>query len=220
MNYKEEIIKNIDSLSGKYNPYQVFFDWVYIMALTISNSTDMIKGPIWKEREARYMELASRYSSEEMHTMCLLFTLLSMSYEDKIEDVLGYIYMKSGAGNNRLGQFFTPFHISDFVAKIGMEQIIPGKKYPIFEPSCGAGGMIIAAAKHVIEQGGDIKCLKVVAQDLDWLGVYMTYVQLSLIGIDAVVAQGDSLKNEIIPENRKFRTPVNKGMIWNRYKFA
>lgn len=51
--------------------------------------------------------------------------------------------------------------------------------------------MIIAFAKAMAEQGIDYgKCLKVVAQDLDWKGVYMTFVQVSLLGIDAVVVQG------------------------------
>ena len=62
------------------------------------------------------------------------------------------------------------------------------------EPSTGGGGIIIAAAKVLKDRGLNYqKCLKVVAQDLDWKGVYMTYVQLSLLGIEATVIQGDSL---------------------------
>lgn len=77
--------------------------------------------------------------------------------------------------------------------------------------------MIIAFAKAMAEQGIDYgKCLKVVAQDLDWKDVYMTFVQVSLLGIDAVVVQGDSLAEPYkpgYPPERVLETPVRKGLI-------
>lgn len=60
------------------------------------------------------------------------------------------------------------------------------------------------------------KRLKVIAQDLDWLGVYMTYVQCSIIGIDAIVVQGDTLKEPYIegyPFKRILRTPNHMGAL-------
>ena len=60
------------------------------------------------------------------------------------------------------------------------------------------------------------KVLRVVAQDLDWTGVYMTYVQLSILGIDAIVVQGDTLVEPYkrgYPEERIMRTPKNMGLL-------
>jgi hypothetical protein len=60
------------------------------------------------------------------------------------------------------------------------------------------------------------RAMRVTAQDLDWLAVYMTYIQLSFMGINAVVIQGDTL---IEPgsagkdEARIFRTPANRGAL-------
>ena len=66
--------------------------------------------------------------------------------------------------------------------------------------------MIIAAAKVLREKGVDYqKRLRVIAQDLDWKGVYMTYLQLSLLGIRAKVVQGDTLCSPY----DQYRTPKN-----------
>ena len=75
--------------------------------------------------------------------------------------------------------------------------------------------MIIAACKVLHEAGFDFqRRLDVVAQDLDWKGVYMTYLQLSLIGCRAVVVQGDTLiepYTKRYPRERTLRTPAMMG---------
>ena len=89
---------------------------------------------------------------------------------------------------------------------VDIQKIDPESTEPITlsEPSCGGGGMIIATAKVLRDNGINFqRRLRVVAQDLDWKGVYMTYLQLSLLGIQARVVQGDTLCNPYDPE----RTP-------------
>ena len=77
--------------------------------------------------------------------------------------------------------------------------------------------MILAVAAVLKEKGIDYqKCLDVVAQDLDWNGVYMTYIQLSLLGIPAVVVQGDTLTDPYrkgYEGRRIFRTPAKMGIL-------
>ena len=58
--------------------------------------------------------------------------------------------------------------------------------------------------------------MKVVAQDLDWRCVYMCYLQLSYMGIDAICVQGDTLLDpyrEGYPQARVLRTPKNTGVL-------
>ena len=55
-----------------------------------------------------------------------------------------------------------------------------------------------------------------IAQDLDWNGVYMTYIQLSLLGVKATVVQGDTLHEPYrkgYDERRVFRTPTEMGLL-------
>lgn len=216
MNYKNEIIKAIESMSGRYSPYNIFSDWVEMCALSIMNAVDVTHDRIWEDREQQYIDTARKYSETEMKCFAQMFVWLGDALTDDMHDVLGDIYMTAGMGNKYTGQFFTPFHLSELCARV----LIDTNKLPetghidIHEPSCGGGGMIIAACKVLHEGGFDFqRRLKVVAQDLDWKGVYMTYLQLSLIGCDAVVVQGDTLREPFdvrrTPKDRIMRTPMN-----------
>ena len=134
-----------------------------------------------------------------------------------MSDVLGEIYMESGCGNKSTGQFFTPFHLSELCARLDLTGADGSRMIELNEPSCGGGGMMIAAAKVLKVKGINYqKIMKVVAQDLDWKAVYMCYVQLSILGIDAVVVQGDTLSEpdwRSRPPECIFRTPKNMGVL-------
>ena len=78
--------------------------------------------------------------------------------------------------------------------------------------------MIIAVAKKLKDEGIDYqKRMKVVAQDLDWKGVYMCYVQLSLLGISAVCVQGDTLREPFdirrTEQSHMLFTPAYMGVL-------
>ena len=64
MEYKKEIIKAIESMSGRYAPYNIFSDWVEMCALSIQNAVSMIHNRIWRQREELYMDLAVNHTSD------------------------------------------------------------------------------------------------------------------------------------------------------------
>lgn len=216
MDYKKEISKNILSLSGSKSPYDIFYDWIALMALSLANAPCMIRNRVYLEREKQYKDIVSKYTNEEFKKICYMFYLLTEAFEEKMTDWLGEIYMESRCANKNTGQFFTPFNVSRMSADLAIPDDYDGS-YPIYinEPSTGGGGMIIAAAKTLKEKNINYqKCMRVIAQDLDWKGVYMTFTQLSLLGIDAIVVQGDTLLDpytENYPKNRVFRTLRNMG---------
>lgn len=220
MNRKGEIINAIMSMSGKYSAYEVFNDWIRCMALSISNSLSMIHDRVWLNREQAYMDTMRRYDEQEQATFCEMTAWLTETLEDGPDDVLGAIYMESGMGSKAAGQFFTPFHLSELTANV----IISGKMMLldepmiINEPSCGGGGMILAVAKVLKDKGIDYqKKMRVVAQDLDWKGVYMCYVQLSLLGICAYCIQGNTLQEPFdlrkVPKANILMTPKAAGVV-------
>lgn len=217
----EEIADKITEMSGTYSGYEIFSDWIQAFALSVSNSTDMIHGKLWKEREKQYMNIVQKYGEEKIQDFCQLNGMLVAALDENIEDVLGKVYMMAGLGSKQTGQFFTPFHISELVGKLAIPEDISLENPMKFnEPSTGGGGMIIAAVKVLRDRGINPQhCMDVVARDLDWKGVYMTYVQLSLLGIKATVVQGDTLGEPFIdprkysPE-RVLYTPARKGMIF------
>ncbi len=221
MNEKKEIIQRIQQISGQWSPYQVFTDWVECVALTIQNNCYAFckeKDELYQKREQRYCSIIKKYSAEEQSFIVEMTGLLTMAMEIEFSDILGEIYMESGCGNKNTGQFFTPFNVSKMCADMTLLQDFEKDEIiPVHEPSCGAGGMIIAMASVLKDKGINYqKKMRVVAQDLDWKAVYMTYVQLSLYGIDAVVVQGDTLLDPYhidYPIERTFRTPRNMGVI-------
>lgn len=218
MNSKDEMVNIINGMAGRHSAYQIFSDFVECSAIAIQNACFLTKNELWKKREEQYVAVIRKYEADEVMKMQSLFCTLGRALEENIEDVLGYVFMKSGCGSQQLGQFFTPFHLSRLVSELGVQEIKDGEIYHINEPSCGGGGMIIGAAAALNEAGMNYqKILRVTAQDLDWKGVYMTYVQLSLLGINATVIQGDTLSDEYVrgvyPDEKVFRTPAAMGVL-------
>lgn len=219
MSAKEEIVNAIQKMSGKYSPDMIFSDWVLCSAIGIYNSCVLLHDKAWESREQMYINTMKKYALDERKEFVRMLSLLVDAFEDGISDYLGEIYMESGAGSKRIGQFFTPFHISKLTANCALvnQTISENEKYVMNEPSVGGGGIIIATAAVLKERGINYqRCMKVVAQDLDWRSVYMAYVQFSLLGIDAIVVQGDTLQH---PYDRNteashiLRTPVNMGVL-------
>lgn len=216
--YKEKIAEIIISMVGKYSAYNIFRDWVEMIAIAIQNASCFFKNEAYQKREKQYIAIAQKYTEKEIELLGEAFAYLQLALEDNMEDALGDIFMKSGCGSKVLGQFFTPYHVSEFCGRLAIDPDYDGS-YPLTmtEPSCGGGGMIIGTAATLKSKGINYqKVMRVVAQDLDWLGVYMTYVQLSLLGIDAIVVQGDTLCDPYrpgYPEERTLRTPKHMGVL-------
>lgn len=185
-NTSDNIIKNIQNLSGKYGVYEIFADWVKCMALAYANQIQFSQ-----KRENEYIETISRYDKKERLIFLEMMAWLVEWAEEEMTDMLGYIYMHLELGSKAHGQFFTPYHVCQMMAKM---QKYDGSIIKVNEPSCGAGGNIIALAEALKEQGINYQQkMEVICQDIDTKAVYMTYVQMCLYGIPAIVYQANTL---------------------------
>lgn len=224
MDRKKEIVKILKEMSGRYSEYEIFTDWIRCMALSIEQSTHLIRDKEWQDREQQYIDTMKKYSYDERMKIAQLTGCLIETLEEGPDDVLGDVYMKAEMGSKAAGQFFTPFHLSELCARIGLigmiEEYKKGKldKITINEPACGGGAMILAAAKVIHKSGINYQtAMEVVAQDIDWKGVYMCYVQLSLLGISAICVQGSTLEEPYDPARTErshiLRTPRKAGLL-------
>ena len=192
-NMSDKIIKTIQSMIGKYGVYNIFEDWVRMIALAYANQIVFSQ-----KREDEYLEIMKRYDDAEIAKFCEMHAWLLEWSEEQMTDMLGYIYMHLELGSKAHGQFFTPYHVCQMMAKM---QKYDGKVLKVNEPSCGAGGNIIALAEALKEQGINYQQkMEVVCQDIDTKAVYMTYVQMCLYGIPAIVYQANTLSD---PEGLK-----------------
>ncbi len=193
--------------NGKYRHYQVFKDWVEMLALALSNAVDKSQ---YERREARHLEISKRYTSEELTKIAGLLPFLveefcGEEYGIAFDDVLGDIFMNCNFGADCFGQYFTPYHISNCMAQMtlrddgenGKEAIRRRGFVRAYEPCCGSGGMCVAVAEAMHLSGKNYQQhLHFVAQDIDPVCVHMTYIQLTLLHIPAIVILGNSLTGE------------------------
>ena len=227
----DEIIKDINKLSGKHGSAEIFSDWVTMIALKIQHNCYIyqFERNKWHEEEridaynsilAKHKRITDKYNEKELNIFFKMYDNFKSALETEIWDYLGEIFMglSNSPDKKKMGQCFTPFNLSVLIARLSVGEEVNGEKpFTINEPTCGAGGMIIAMAKTLWDKNiNPQKCMVVVAQDLSLLCVYMTYVQLSMLGINAKVAQGDVLSEPYIenyPKDRVFETPKCLGMF-------
>jgi len=213
-----EMIKIIRQMSGSRTPFEIFSDFVEMSSLAIANSVCIVNRQLWDSRERQYLDITRKYKFEELQNFSELLALLTVALENEIYDVLGSLFMAAGMGSSATGQFFTPFHVSVMAAATSMDVSAMKNSDEIItlnEPSCGAGGMIIAAASVLKNAGINYqKRLRVIAQDLDWKAVYMCYLQLSLLGISGEVIQGNTLGDGAEHnQTHTFYTPARMGVL-------
>lgn len=210
----KQIVETINQISGSYHSTVIFNDWVEMTALAFVNTYCPFASKEWKDvwdlREQRYLELAKKHQAY-INVFSEMVGMLAMCFEQEFDDYLGKIYMELDAHNAKTGQFFTPFHISELTARLTG---FTDEPIVVNEPSCGGGGMIIAKAKSLKERGYDYqKNMRVIAQDLSVNSCYMCYVQMSLIGINGVVIQGDTLAAKTPGPEQMWYTPKAMGVL-------
>ncbi|MFL9988489.1 N-6 DNA methylase [Paraburkholderia sediminicola] len=228
--YKTAIIKSMREFSHSHDPYTVFSDFVEMCALALSNRFDH---PQFDAREKRYMDIIGKYKPEETQRFAAMFAALQMCYRTRVDaigdpgtadipdnglgDVLGEIFMALELGNDRAGQFFTPYSVSLLMAMmtVGDAASVREKGFvTLQEPACGSAGMVVATAQAMHQVGLNYpETLHATCVDIDPRCVHMAYVQLSLLGIPAIVVHGNALSLEVWGV---WYTPVHVMLGWGR----
>lgn len=203
--HQKEIVGLLRQVAYTRGIDRVWSDWVEICAIALARA-DLAQRDV---REQRYLQVIAEYERAELDQLVQAFAHLVMSYELRVEaadfgDVLGSTFMMLDMGNAGAGQFFTPYEVSrlmgnmmmgdgqDLVTKTGARGFVR-----VLEPACGAGGMLIAAAHAMHDAGLNYQqCMHATAIDIDQRCVHMTFVQLALLHVPAVVIHGNGLTGE------------------------
>lgn len=202
----EEIIKRINASVYRFDKHQLISDVFECGAITISNMVDLISKD---EREKRYLQIIKKYQKEEqaliVEIFSMIFALLSSVVYDngRFYDNLGELFMRCNQGSSSAGQYFTPYHVSEMMARmtIGDEILAKSKNDGILtlnDSCCGGGGMMMAAL-DVLKNKYNINYTRncfILCSDIDLRCVHMAYLQLSLAGVPAIVKHQNSLTCE------------------------
>jgi type I restriction-modification system DNA methylase subunit len=205
------MVKLISALAYRHSHWQVFADFAEMAAISMSNAVDQVQRD---RREERYMEIVKRYKPEELAKFPIMLAELTLALEDEPADVLGRTFHDLELHNKWAGQYFSPYPLCRMMAKMtlsGKEDIearIAERGFVTAqEPACGSGAMVIALAHEMRELGINYqRHLHVTAVDVDVKCVNMTYLQLSLLHIPAVIVHGNSLSLE---EFGRWYTPAH-----------
>jgi len=203
--HQKEIVGLLRQVAYTRGIDRVWSDWVEICAIALARA-DLAQRDV---REQRYLQVIAQYERGELDRLVQAFAHLVMSYELRVEaadfgDVLGSTFMMLDMGNAGAGQFFTPYEVSRLMGNMmmGNAQALVDKTNAlgfvrVLEPACGAGGMLIAAAHAMHDAGLNYQqCMHATAIDIDQRCVHMTFIQLALLHVPAVVIHGNGLTGE------------------------
>ena len=191
---KKEFLARLPRVSQSYDQRTIFQDSCRLFSLSIrgsvtTNTTDK------ESIEEQYNNFLVKYGKNGMEAISHLFALTIQAMEISRSDFLGHIYEAINATVKSFGQYFTP----DSVARVMARCTIPGEKakehkiVTLYDPTCGAGALLIEAAEAFVDHGGRQGDLLVYADDLDATAACIAYVQFSLLGYPAIVRRMDTL---------------------------
>lgn len=172
---QKELVKKFEVFASKgRSRWQVWSDWITISAIAVSNATDKSH---FDEREQQYMTIVKKYTKQEVDTFADMFSILVMALEDNSEqDFLGELYMCLGLGSDHAGQFFTPYHLCEFMSAVTtpaeeFQQKIGDRGWvAVCDPTCGAGALLVAFANECRKKGINYQTdVLFVAQDIDYI---------------------------------------------------
>lgn len=193
MSHNKKFISVMRSGFNRWHTWQVFADFVELAAIAIRNQMTVYD----EELEQRYLKTIGRYDSDEAFRMCELLAITQIALE-RPHDFLGGVFQELELSSHWKGQFFTPYDLCLMVASLSMGDVrehVEQKGYvTLHEPACGSGAIVIAAAEVMREAGLPPETTLVAdLTDNDQTAAYMAYVQLSTLGIPAVVRVGNTL---------------------------
>lgn len=206
MDFKKNIYNIFDSMVYDRSYYEIVSDFFEMSAIAIRNAVDL--RPCREMYEERYLQTAKHYKPEQLQKFSQALAILQKEISSAVDgnaafaDWAGEIYMESKTSNSNLGQFFTPYYVSKVIALCGLDishisakiAADPDTVITIGEPTCGAGGLIVAAIEELSRQNINYAWnVFVDCGDIDARCVHMTYLTLSLLGVPAVVRRGDAL---------------------------
>lgn len=211
--WDKEFITLFNRLVGKRSNWEVWNDFLTMAAIAFAN---VMPTPERTEREDRYLSMIHSYEKEEQEIFPQLLSVVTMAFEDNPkQDFLGNLYTTLNLNQHQKGQFFTPYHICEFMAEIqnggDLKEEVEQKGFmSVSDPACGAGALLIAFANSAKAHGVNYQeKVLFVAQDIDATAAKMCYIQLTLLGCSACIIIGDSLaKPGFHPDNEVYYTPM------------
>lgn len=193
---KKFIENSLKTLGRRFGVNEAFRDVVTCIAYSFANVVDMKE-----EREKEYLRIINKYEEDERNLFSKILVALVNEYEKAKEpiDILGDIYENLELTKKGSAQFFTPLEVCKVMAKITInkeenEKSIKDNGYiNVSDPACGSGRNLYTAYNELLDSNISNNNILLVGDDIDLTCCCMTYIQLSLMGANAIVNHQDTL---------------------------
>ena len=204
-----------------YSPSQVFRDWV---ALTFH---------AFEKDDPAYLKIVHQYKNEGKQgerEIDYFVTALSnlMSYMSTTNNEAYGELFQNYASDAVKSQFFTPHHVSELMAKMVLditnsestekeeeakieEKEDDDKPFVIADPTCGAGVMLVSAAKELSYEKANKALL--IGSDIDITCVQMTALNMMFFNMNSVIIWGNPLTLDVYDVWVTERNPVWGGSL-------
>lgn len=211
-NHRANFTKLIRQAAYAHSTYKVFYDFITLLSCSISNTVDRAQA---ESREELYCKTIKKYEKKVQE----LFPQMAVELVEEMEehakagrftDVLGEVFHELELHSKWHGQFFTPQHLADMMGMMvcdwgSIEKAVRVYGYAsVCEPAAGSGAMLYGflngfyyMGKHAQLKLNHSEQVLMVAQDIDERCVMMSYIQLSLYGVPAIVERRNSLTMEL-----------------------
>jgi type I restriction-modification system DNA methylase subunit len=193
---------------------------VYFCAAALAQPCQWVQS-----REDEYLRRINRYPKDlHDHFPSMLAEIVMAFEQEGFADILGEMYMQLDFGNQSKGQFFTPYHVCRFMAKVSAEdpsdEIKKNGFISVNDPCCGSGALLVAFAENCVDNKINYQQnVLFVGQDIDPVVARMAFIQLALLGCAGYVIIGNSLTNPTVgdvlfPKTGKVNENVPDAEIW------
>jgi hypothetical protein len=196
-----QFVKVLNGIDQSKSRTEVFADFCELSYCALAK----VACPSEEQRDAleqQYMGVVARYrNKDDVRKMPELLAFALEAIHVGGMDFLGAVAGELGVLDARLGQFFTPYHVSRMMAEISLTDVantIEANGFvTVSEPAVGAGGMVIAVADVIEGLGFDPAChLWVEATELSHTTYYMGFIQINARGVAGKITCGNSLSME------------------------
>ena len=135
-----------------------------------------------------------RYSREQGEEFRRILDIYTQAVEDDpFRDILGELFMRLDINSVRAGQYFTPLHLAEMMARMQFDRAVFEQQVQdkgivaVCDPAVGSGVMLLAFAKVVHDELGrwGTSKLRLYGNDIDIRCVHMCRIQIRMNGLDA-----------------------------------
>ncbi len=205
--------KAIQSIDPSKSRREVFTDFCELAFCALAK----VASPSEQQREdleQQYMEVVARYrNKDDVRRMPELLGIAIEALNGGGIDFLGSVAGELDVLDAKLGQFFTPYHVSRCMAEITLSDVAKTIEENGFvtvqEPAVGAGGMVIAVADVIEDLGYSPEThLWVEATELSRATFHMGFIQINARGVAGRVINGNSISMEVFTSAYTAAAPI------------